>query len=195
MQELLADLDCVVPQLPVSEAVRGQAVDDAEGIAELVVEAGADDARRAEVYEIIRAGTRDRWLFSGGWSELTVSGNVVSRFATDQTATLVVPLPEARPYKFVLRLDPLGDSATLRQKVRVLINQQTVEVLQLQWDPERVGQYEVSPPAGVLRRGMNEITLQSENMVSIGHTGDAFPEIPRDRDVGVRLWYVLIVPA
>lgn len=143
---------------------------------------------------VIRAGTRDRWLFSGGWSELTVAGNVVSRFATEQSATLRVPLPEARPYKFVLRMNPLGDSETLRQKVRVLINQQTVGVFQLQWDAERVGQYEVSPAAGVLRRGMNEITLQSERMVPIGHTGGAFPEIPRDRDVGVRLWYVLIAP-
>ena len=52
LQELLADLDRVVPQLPVSEAVRGQAVDDAEGIAELVVEAGADDSRRQRVADV-----------------------------------------------------------------------------------------------------------------------------------------------
>ena len=48
-QELLADVDDVVPQFPVREAVRGEAVDDAVGIAELVVEAGADDALRQRV--------------------------------------------------------------------------------------------------------------------------------------------------
>ena len=46
LEELLADLVDVVPQLAVREAVRGEAVDDAVGIAELVVEAGADDALR-----------------------------------------------------------------------------------------------------------------------------------------------------
>ena len=44
LQELLADLVHVVPQLPVCESVRGEAVDDAVGIAELVVEAGPDNS-------------------------------------------------------------------------------------------------------------------------------------------------------
>ena len=42
----------VVPKLPVREAVRGEAVDDAVGIAELVVEAGADDALRQRVGDV-----------------------------------------------------------------------------------------------------------------------------------------------
>ena len=47
LEELLADVNDVIPQLPVCESVRGEAVDDAVGVAELVVEAGADDALAA----------------------------------------------------------------------------------------------------------------------------------------------------
>ena len=52
LQELLADFVDVVPQLPVGEAVRGEAVDDAVGVAELVVEAGADDALRQRAADV-----------------------------------------------------------------------------------------------------------------------------------------------
>ena len=51
-EELLADLVDVVPQLPVCEPVRGEPVDDAVGIAELVVEAGPDDALRQGVADV-----------------------------------------------------------------------------------------------------------------------------------------------
>ena len=54
LQQLLADVVDVVPQLPVGEAVRGEAVDDAVGVAELVVEAGADDALRQRVADVAR---------------------------------------------------------------------------------------------------------------------------------------------
>ena len=45
-EQLLADVLDVVAQLAVGEAVGGEAVDDAVGVAELVVEAGPDDALR-----------------------------------------------------------------------------------------------------------------------------------------------------
>jgi hypothetical protein len=32
-------------------------------------------------------------------------------------------------------------------------------------------------------------------MVPIGKAGTAYPEIPRDREVGLRLWYMLVVPS
>ena len=46
LEELLADVVHSVPQLPMGEPVGGEAVDDAVSVAELVVEAGADDALR-----------------------------------------------------------------------------------------------------------------------------------------------------
>ena len=48
LEELLANVLDVVPQLPLAESVRGEAVDDAVGVAELVVEAGPDDAFAAD---------------------------------------------------------------------------------------------------------------------------------------------------
>ena len=45
VQELRADVLHVVPQLAVGEAIRGEAVDEAKGVAELVVEDRAVDAR------------------------------------------------------------------------------------------------------------------------------------------------------
>ena len=52
LEEPLADLVHVVPQLPVGESVRGEAVDDAVGVAELVVEAGPDDALRQRLADV-----------------------------------------------------------------------------------------------------------------------------------------------
>ena len=52
LQQLRADVVDVVPQLAVGEAVRGEAVDDAVGVAELVVEAGPDDALRQGVADV-----------------------------------------------------------------------------------------------------------------------------------------------
>ena len=52
MEELLADVNDVIPQLPVCESVRGEAVDDAESVAELVVEAGAVDVLRERIADV-----------------------------------------------------------------------------------------------------------------------------------------------
>ncbi len=45
----------IVAKLAVGETVGGEAVDDSEGVAELVVEAGPDDARRQRVADIADA--------------------------------------------------------------------------------------------------------------------------------------------
>ena len=52
LQEPRANVLDIVPQLAMSEAVRGEAVDDSEGITELIVEARADDAGRQGVAHI-----------------------------------------------------------------------------------------------------------------------------------------------
>lgn len=142
----------------------------------------------------IVAGERDRWLFANGWSDLVVTENVRARFATKPLATVRLPLPEARPYRLVLRMDPLSYPAAAPQKVRVLINRNLLAVFELSWNPLRVGEYEVSLPRGLVRQGLNDVTLWSEVMVPIGRAGTAFPEIARDQPVGLRLWYVLIIP-
>ena len=52
VQELRADVLHVVPQLAVGEAIRGEAVDEAEGVAELVVESRSDDAGGKEAANV-----------------------------------------------------------------------------------------------------------------------------------------------
>ena len=52
LEELLADLVHVIPQLAVYEPVRGEPIDDAVGIAELIIEPGPDDALRQGVADI-----------------------------------------------------------------------------------------------------------------------------------------------
>ena len=54
-QQPRADVLDVVAQLAVREAIGGEAVDDAEGVAELVVEAGPDDAGRQRVADVADA--------------------------------------------------------------------------------------------------------------------------------------------
>ena len=52
-EELLADVVDSVPELAMGEPVGGEAIDDAIGVAELVVEAGADDALRQVVPDVV----------------------------------------------------------------------------------------------------------------------------------------------
>ena len=80
LQELLADLDHVVPQLPVGESVRREAVDDAKGVAELVVEAGSDDSLRqgvADVAHLLAHLVPDVRHLGGGRRVLQVDEDVV----------------------------------------------------------------------------------------------------------------------
>jgi hypothetical protein len=142
----------------------------------------------------IIASDRDRWLFNSGWSDLVVSGNIVARFTTEPRATLRIPLPENRAYRLILRMDPLYYPGAPPQRVRVLVNQHPVGILDLGWNPERVGEYQLLLPRDAIRLGANEVSLWSDVMAPIGRTGTAFPEIPRAQAVGLRLWYLRIVP-
>ena len=142
---------------------------------------------------MIRPNERDRFLLANGWSDLVVTGNVTARFATTPSAAVRIPLPELRPYRLTLRIDPLYDA--VQQKVHVELNGHPVAVLALGWNPERVGQYEALIRATDVRRGLNQLTLRSEVMMPIGRAGTAYPEIPRDREVGLRLWYMIIEPS
>ena len=54
-QQLRADVLDIVAQLAMREAVRGEAVDDAERVAEVVVEARPDDAGRQRVADVADA--------------------------------------------------------------------------------------------------------------------------------------------
>jgi hypothetical protein len=144
---------------------------------------------------MIRAGERDRFLLAQGWSDLVVTHNVTTRFSTEPAASIRLPLPQTRPYKLFLRIDPLHYPEAPTQRVHISLNGEAVSVLDLAWNPERVGEYSFMLPAASVRRGPNMLTLRAETMVPISRAGTAFPEVPRDRDVGLRLWYMLVVPS
>jgi hypothetical protein len=144
---------------------------------------------------VIAAGERDRLLLGNGWSRLVVTGNVSARFATRQTVNIRMPLPEVRPYQVKLRIDPLDYPGAAPQTVHISLNGNPVTTVALSWNPERVGEYSFIIPASAVRPGSNEVTFRSENMVPIGRAGSAFPEMPRDREVGFRFWYMLVVPS
>lgn len=123
-------------------------------------------------HAIIAAGRRDRLFFADGWSGLQVNGNVVARESTDRLATLRLPLPEMRSYSLQLRLDPADTSRP--QDVRIKLDERTLDDLELQWNPERVGDYEVVIPSSIVDPGMHRLTFES--------------------DSAFKLWYVRISP-
>ena len=120
----------------------------------------------------IVAGPRDRWFFVDGWSDLVVEGNVTMRFASPPGADLRILLPEARAYALTVRADPRDPSAGGSQIVRVSLNGTRLGELVLGWNPERIGQYELTIPAGTFAPGNQRLELRS--------------------DAGFKLWYVRV---
>jgi hypothetical protein len=92
-------------------------------------------------------------------------------------------------------MDPFHYADAPPQNVRVLLNQQPVGAFDLAWNPDRIGEYEVLLPVHAARVGANLLTVASDTLNPIGRAGRVFPEIPRDEEVGIRLWYVRILPA
>ncbi len=110
----------------------------------------------------IAAGPRDRWFFVDGWSRLVVEGNVTMRFAAPPGADLRIVLPEARSYALTLRADPVDRSAAARQILRASLNGTHLDDFVLQWNPERIGQYQVTVPAGSFAPGDQRLELRSD---------------------------------
>jgi len=143
---------------------------------------------------IVPAGLRDWWFFDEGWSRLVVTGNVVSRFATEPVATARLLLPEARPYTIVMRLHPLALAGEPQQKVDITLNDRPIGSLELTWNAERIGEYRVDVPAASVEPGLNQLTFRSGRMTPVGEGREPFPTMKPDQPVAFRLWYVSIVP-
>jgi hypothetical protein len=79
--------------------------------------------------------------------------------------------------------------------VNVLFNRHFVAALRLSWNPERVGSYRVPIQAHMVRTGSNELTIIPDTLVTASSAGPRFAWLdPSDR-LGVRLWYVRVLPA
>lgn len=122
----------------------------------------------------IQAGPRDRWFFVDGWSGTILEGNVTLRRAVERPAALRIFLPESRPYEVTLRVNPDRASLETRQVVVLSINGTHLQDLVLDWNPDRIGQYEVTIPAGIVTPGVQRLELRSES--------------------SFKLWYLRITP-
>jgi hypothetical protein len=140
--------------------------------------------------ETLRAGDpmsfgpyyRDKIYFRNGWSSAKREGNVVTRISTGRAGRIDVPLPEICDYIMTIRMDPFPsprpDTMTPLPAVRVLLNDQLVAVVQLQWDPQRLGSYRVTVPASAVRAKGNGLTLM--------------PSDGQGRETRIRFWYVRV---
>ena len=142
----------------------------------------------------VAAGPDDAVFFTEGWSELVRGGAVVARLSTRRIATIKLPLPERRPYRLVLRMDPIVPDATPPQRVRVFLGGHAVGIFTLTWNPERVGAYTIDIPAGLVPPGRTPLELMVDDLVPLAQAGNAFPELPRDLQAAFRLWYVRLGP-
>lgn len=154
----------------------------------------ANESLRTGAATSVAAGPDDRVFFTDGWSDLVRGGAVVARLATKEIATILVPVPERRRYRLVIRMDPVVPDATPPQRVRVFLGGHAVGVFTLDWNPERVGAYAAEIPAGLVPPGRTRLDLMADHFVPLEQAGKAFPELSRDLRAAFRLWYVRLLP-
>lgn len=138
----------------------------------------------------IETGRRDRLFYPDGWSPAHRDGITV-RVSRGERSVVRFPLAGARDYDIVLRIDPVAPAA--QERVAVLFNGQFAGRPALSWDPERVGTYRVRVQAG-MTRAVNELTIIPETLVPAGSAGPRFAWLDPSERVGVRLWYVRVLP-
>jgi 4-amino-4-deoxy-L-arabinose transferase-like glycosyltransferase len=139
----------------------------------------------------IETGDRDRVFYRQGWSAPHLE-SITVRVSRDGRAVVRLPLPEKRAYDIVLRIDPVVPAEPA--KVDVLFNRALVGRLQLSFNPERVGSYRLRLREDIVNAGSNELILIPTPIVPAGSAGPRFAWLdPTDR-IGVRLWYVRILP-
>ncbi len=139
----------------------------------------------------IATGERDRVFYRSGWSPPRTDGNVTARVSEQAQTAVHFPLARQRAYEVILRLDPVQPDA--QQRLTVLFNTQLIGTLRLGWDPQRVGSYRLSLPAGWVRRGENESRIVPDPVVPAASAGPRFAWIDPARKVGVRFWYLRVL--
>jgi hypothetical protein len=137
----------------------------------------------------VETGARDLLFYRSGWSATHTEGITV-RVSRGERSTVRIPLPAARDYDIVLRIDPVDPES--QERVSVLFNRHFVGALRLSWNPERVGSYRVRVLPHMVR-STNELTIIPGSLVAAGSAGPRFAWLDPDDRIGVRLWYVRVV--
>jgi len=142
----------------------------------------------------VMAGGRDAAYFAEGWSEPVTSASVTSRVSIGPSSVVRLPLPVGGDCGLTLRADPFprptGENPRLGG-VQVFVNGTFLSRVQLRWNPERVGAYDVRVPKSVIRTGLNRLTLVPD--LSGAEPGDGWPPATGISEGSTfALWYVRV---
>ena len=139
----------------------------------------------------IETGQRDRVFYRGGWSVPHLE-NISVRVSRSERPVVRLPLPDRRAYDIVLRLDPV--TPTSPETVDVLFNRHLVGRLRLSWNPERVGSYRLRVREDIVNAGSNELIIIPSSVMPASAAGPRFAWLDPTERIGVRLWYVRVLP-
>lgn len=139
----------------------------------------------------VQTGSRDAVFYRSGWTA-PLTDNITVRVSRGDRSIVRFPLPEKRAYEIVLRIDPVTPSAPAR--VDVLFNKRWVARLPLSSNPERVGSYRLQVTEQDAHAGANELILIPAPTVAASAAGPRFASLDPAERIGVRLWYVRILP-
>jgi 4-amino-4-deoxy-L-arabinose transferase-like glycosyltransferase len=143
----------------------------------------------------VAAASDDGIFFGEGWSPLTTSGAVTSRFATVLEPELYIPLPERRPYRMVLRIDPVPVAADdPPAPLEVLIDGVRLETVTLTLNPDRVGSYPFTIPPELGGKRLARLTLRAATLRPAGTLANTHGGLTTDMPVAFRLWLVRLSP-
>jgi Dolichyl-phosphate-mannose-protein mannosyltransferase len=139
----------------------------------------------------IETGDRDRVFYRSGWTAPHLE-SITVRVSRTGRAVVRLPLPERRAYDIVLRLDPVTPASP--ELIDVLFNRHLVGRLRLSWNPERVGSYRLQVREDIVNAGSNELIIIPASVTPAGSAGPRFSWLDPAERIGVRLWYVRVLP-
>jgi hypothetical protein len=139
----------------------------------------------------VEAGERDLVFYRSGWLPPHHEG-VSVRVSQKERAVVRIPLPVKRDYDIVLRIDPVAPGT--QDGASVLLNRHMLGHLRLGWNPERVGAYRLHVPERMVRAGSNELLIIPDALVPASAAGPRFGWVDPGERLGVRLWYVRVLP-
>jgi len=139
----------------------------------------------------IETGARDRIFYRSGWSGPHLE-NITVRVSRRGRAVIRLPLPAKRAYELVLRIDPILPGTP--DEVQILFNRHYVGRLQLSTNPERVGSYNIRLREEIVTAGSNELIIVPGSTTTAGAAGPRFAWLDPSERIGVRLWYVRVIP-
>jgi hypothetical protein len=139
----------------------------------------------------VETGDRDRVFYRNGWSPPHIEGITV-RVSRTERPVVRIPLPVKRDYDIVLRIDPVAPGT--QDRASVLFNRHVVANLRLDWNPDRVGAYRLHVPEWMVSAGSNELLIIPNQLVPAATAGPRFAWLDPAERLGVRLWYVRVVP-